>query len=193
MTNLHKYQQIKKKREHSKIQGNLGTKNEKEIRDVFLYPQHLIEQDPQAIFLPFIAYNAMYPFEATQLSLQRAMDTSKQVSFSLIGRLARVIITFKNFWNPPSRYKIQHWVDEKESFLRTEIKKAAYQVQQDLDQEPATIWYNKIYTQPISFNAFLHIGKEIHTRLSDRLVILTNGSSMDDSGNIPISFIKLPI
>ncbi len=144
--------------------------------EIFLYPEHLFEKDPQLVLLPFVSYNMAYPFEDTVIIPQIVSNPEDELSLVLYGHNAVVFID-KDF-------KSINDLEEYSRFIQSHINKAIKTVWLDLDKNPESLWYNNIHESTISYSNFRNYFE------SNKILIMNKSTPTCSNGNLLINFIE---
>ncbi len=188
MVNLKKIERIKKKRDSGRRM--LGERDIKGVREMFVCPGEVIKSDIQLLLVPFISYNLSYPFDSMKFSLLSQPVPSGFV-FQFVGKNAKVPIYFENTTRLVNRTDLKQWISKKEQTLRKEFRKAYSTVYNDLDNDPASLWYNNIKNIQIPVGVL----ENISSHFTHQIVIITYDSLTKHgirNGKVPGSLIELP-
>jgi len=147
------------------------------FNEIFLYPKHLFEKDPQLVLLPFVSYNMAYPFEDTVIIPEMLSNTEDELSLVLYGHNAVLFIE--------RQFTSINDFEEYSCFIQSHINKAINTVWLDLDKNPKGLWYNNIHERTISFSNFRNYIE------SNKILIMKKSTPTCSNGNLVINFIEI--
>jgi len=186
MVNYKKIERMKEKRLYWNNFRVLSGKDVEEIKDVFFFPENLIDNNIQLLLVPFVAYNISFPFETTTFTMY--VERS-ETAFGIVGRLSRIFIPIRtSFRDKTSGKYLRRLLRPEEIGIRKELEKAMKTVCDDLEVIPETLWYNQISLVKTDLLDLENYSDKLH----DSLAIIGKKMRVGRGNKILIPHIKLP-
>ena len=177
---------MKEKRLSLKKLSFLSTKDVGNIRDVFFYPNSLIENNIQLLLVPFVAYNISFPIETTTFTL----GIEEEKMFVIVGRLSRVFVPIRiNFRDKTTGKILRKLLIPEEVSIKRELDKAMKTICDDLETAPKTRWYNQISLVKTDVSDL----RGLSNKFDNSIVIIENNKRADKDKKVLLRCIKLPI